>query len=113
MFLRSQAREVWENIYYNSVVADQGGEAETQEFLRLFMVPGMAHCHGGPGPDTFDALAALEQWVEEGVAPDQIVGTNLDTGMTRPLCPYPLVARWTGKGSTDDAANFTCKKPKK
>ncbi len=93
------------------MVADQGGEAETQEFLRLFMVPGMGHCSGGPGPGTFDALAALEQWVEEGVAPDQIVGANAGTGMTRPLCLYPQVAQYTGTGSTDEAENFVCANP--
>jgi feruloyl esterase len=93
------------------VVADQGGEAETQEFLRLFMVPGMGHCSGGPGPGTFDALAALEQWVEEGVAPEQMIGANMGSGITRPLCPYPQVAEYSGSGSTDDAENWSCVNP--
>jgi feruloyl esterase len=86
-----------------------GGAKRTDEFLRLFMVPGMLHCSGGPGPNTFDALGALERWVEQGQAPDMIVasGGALPT-RTRPLCPYPQVARHDGTGSTDDAANFVC-----
>ena len=88
--------------------------AETQAFFRLFMAPGMGHCRGGPGPDTFDALSALEAWVEEGRAPERIVAAKLAGGevvRTRPLCPYPQVARWDGAGSTDDAANFRCVTP--
>jgi feruloyl esterase len=86
----------------------------TQEFFRLFMVPGMGHCRGGPGPDRFDALSALEQWVEKDIAPKQIVASKLEDGevvRTRPLCPYPQVARWDGIGSTDDAASFACAVP--
>ena len=97
--------------YYQSVVATMGGAPETRDFARLFMVPGMMHCGGGPGPDAFDRLDVLEQWVERGVAPDQIVArhlTNGQTDMTRPLCPYPGIARWKGSGSTNDAANFVC-----
>ena len=88
--------------------------ADTREFFRLFMAPGMGHCAGGPGPNRFDALAALEQWVEEGQAPDRIVASRLTGGVvdrTRPLCPYPEIARWNGTGSTDDAANFVCVRP--
>ena len=69
------------------------------------------HCRGGPGPDQFDALSALEAWVEDGVAPDQIVASKVEDGevvRTRPLCPFPQTAQWTGSGSTDDAANFVC-----
>ena len=104
--------------YYQRVVseltdgeADATGLAEVQEFFRLFMVPGMGHCRGGPGPDQFDALSALEAWVEDGVAPDQIVASKVEDGevvRSRPLCPFPQVAEWTGSGSTDDAANFVC-----
>ena len=87
--------------YYEDVVKTLGGAEKTGEFFRLFMVPGMGHCGGGPGPDTFDALAALETWVEHGQAPRQIIASHL-TGTkvdrTRPLCPYPQVARWSGKG---------------
>ncbi len=86
----------------------------TQEFFRLFMVPGMGHCRGGPGPDRFDALTALEHWVEQDTAPERIIASKLEGGevvRTRPLCPYPQVARWNGTGSTDDAANFACAMP--
>ena len=88
--------------------------AETQDFFRLFMVPGMGHCRGGPGADQFDALTALERWVEQGIAPEQIVaarGVDDEVAWTRPLCPYPQVAQHTGTGNTDDAANFVCVAP--
>jgi len=72
----------------------------------------MQHCVGGPGPDHFDALAALEAWVEHGKAPAEIVAAHLTANgtpdRTRPLCPYPQVAKWRGTSSTDDAANFSC-----
>jgi feruloyl esterase len=100
--------------YYQSVVKAMGGAAKTQDFARLFMVPGMYHCGGGPGTDVFDKVGTLEQWVEKGVAPDKILASHLTNGvvdMTRPLCPYPQVAHWTGSGSTNDAANFTCVNP--
>ncbi|WP_044563078.1 tannase/feruloyl esterase family alpha/beta hydrolase [Azospirillum sp. B4] len=85
-------------------------------YFRLFMAPGMGHCFGGPGPNRFDAVTALRAWVERGKAPDRLVATKYaddrDTASpvlrTRPLCPYPSVARWTGKGSTDKAENFIC-----
>jgi feruloyl esterase len=75
------------------------------------MVPGMQHCAGGPGATTFDMVGALEQWVEKGVAPQQVVAQRIVAGKverTRPLCPYPQEAVWKGTGSTDDAANFSC-----
>lgn len=93
----------------------EGSHRKTQEFLRLFMVPGMQHCSGGPGPNTFDALGALEQWVEQGIAPDRIVASHATNGVvdrTRPLCPYPQVAVYGGQGSTDEAANFACRNPR-
>jgi feruloyl esterase len=74
----------------------------------------MGHCAGGPGPNTFDALAALESWVEKGVAPNKLIASHSTAGKvdrTRPLCAYPLVARHTGKGSIDEAANFACVAP--
>ena len=85
--------------------------AHTQSFFRLFMVPGMAHCAGGPGTSSFDMLGALENWVERGVAPEKVIAARIVDGVTtrtRPLCMYPAVARWSGQGSTDDAANFSC-----
>jgi feruloyl esterase len=107
--------------YFENVVSTLGGtkshdEAlrETEDFFRLFMVPGMGHCRGGSGPNTFDMVSALEQWVEHGVAPKQVLASHLTSGVvdrTRPLCPYPQSAQYTGMGSTDDAANFVCKLP--
>lgn len=97
--------------YYESVMAEQGGVDETTDFYRLFMAPGMAHCRGGPGPDRFDAVTAIERWVEDGVAPEQLVASKVVEGevtRSRPLCAFPQVARYTGSGSTDDAANFAC-----
>lgn len=82
-----------------------------QTFYRLFMAPGMAHCSGGTGPNTFDMQTALEQWVERGIAPEQIVATRSINGVvdrSRPLCPYPTVAVYNGKGDPNDAANFAC-----
>lgn len=101
--------------YYEGVTAKMGGAKNVQDFYRFFMAPGMGHCGGGYGPDSFDMVAALEQWVEHGKAPEKVIAAKMDKGVpvrTRPLCPYPQVARWTGQGSTDDAANFTCKTAK-
>jgi feruloyl esterase len=78
------------------------------------MVPGMGHCAGGEGPDTFDKIGMIEQWVEHGQAPAQIVASHRTAGKidrTRPLCPYPEVARYRGSGSIDDAVNFLCAAP--
>ena len=104
--------------YYESVAAavNQGRMdlGQTREFYRLFMVPGMQHCSGGPGTSRFDALAALEQWVEHNQAPEQILAAHVRAGQvdrTRPLCAYPQEAKYKGAGSTDDAANFTCAAP--
>jgi feruloyl esterase len=101
--------------YFDSVVKKMGGLEQTQDFYRLFMVPGMDHCSilPGKGPDQFDFLTVLENWVEKGEAPDQIIGEQLDKDKkevvrTRPMCPYPKFAKYKGTGSIDDAANFTC-----
>lgn len=99
--------------YYERVVATVG--KDSPDFVRLFMVPGMQHCGGGPGPNHFDALTALEQWVEDGIAPTRIVAFHMTDGAvdrTRPLCAYPEVAVYSGKGSTNDAANFSCAAPR-
>jgi feruloyl esterase len=85
---------------------------DVPSFYRLFMAPGMAHCAGGSGPNTFDMQAALEQWVERGVAPEQVVATRSTNGVVdrlRPLCVYPKVAVYSGKGDTNDAASFVCR----
>ena len=106
--------------YYHNVVTKMGKDAAG--FSRLYMVPGLQHCYGGPGPNTFGRTmaAALERWVEDGEAPAAIIATKYKTDgdpasgvvRTRPLCPYPQVARYKGTGSTDEAANFTCKEPR-
>ena len=97
--------------YYQSVLEAMGGTSRVQGSLRLFMVPGMAHCGGGEGTSRFDMLDALEHWVEKGEAPARIPAARVRDGKedrTRPLCPYPQVAVYKGTGSTDDAANFAC-----
>jgi hypothetical protein len=113
--------------YYQTVQAKMGAR-ETDTFTRLFMLPGVQHCDGGPGPSGFygadavksdarhDVNLAVERWVEDGVAPAQIVAAKFKTSAepasgvarTRPLCPFPQVARYKGTGSTDEAGNFTC-----
>ncbi len=105
--------------YYESALSFFGaGQArektlqDVQSFYRLFMAPGVGHCGGGTGPSTFDMQAALEQWVERGVAPDRVVATHAVNGVVdrlRPLCPYPQVAIYKGKGDTNDAVNFECR----
>ena len=112
--------------YYERVRARQGSQRATDDFFRLFMVPGMGHCAGGPGATHFgnqgapapvadadhDLLAALDRWVERGVAPERIVASRVVDGAvtrTRPLCPYPRRAVHRGSGSTDDAASFACR----
>jgi feruloyl esterase len=100
--------------YYEGMQKKMGGASATAEFARLFMVPGMGHCSGGTSPNRFDALAALEPWVEKGTPPERILAAQIAQGATvrtRPLCPYPQVAKWNGTGSSDDAANFTCRQP--
>lgn len=96
--------------YYSSVM-DAMGAAAVKDSYRLFMMPGMNHCSGGDGPDHFDSIEVIEQWVEQGKAPEQIIASHLRDGKvdrTRPLCPYPQVAAYTGTGSTDDSKNFVC-----
>ncbi len=96
--------------YFNSVVERLGPDVVGTS-IQLFMVPGMNHCQGGAGPDTFDRMAAIQEWVEHGRAPSRIVASRLVDGKvvrTRPLCSFGQVARWTGTGSTDDAASFAC-----
>jgi feruloyl esterase len=98
--------------YYEQAVATNG--PETADFFRLFMVPGMAHCGGGIGPDRYDAMTAMIDWVEKGQAPASMLASRVvdkQTVRTRPLCPYPQVARYSRQGSIDDATNFSCVKP--
>jgi feruloyl esterase len=98
--------------YYERVRDRQGSQQEIDRFFRLFMVPGMGHCAGGTGATSFDALAALDAWVEKGLPPDRMIASRVIDGAvvrTRPLCPYPQRAVYAGAGSTDDAANFVCR----
>jgi Tannase and feruloyl esterase len=116
--------------YYNSVIAKMG-QRDVDSFVRLYMAPGVQHCDGGPGPDSYGEVgdlkfndpstsldAALEQWVEKGDAPSTIIAskfTNEDrqqATMTRPLCPYPQLAKYKGSGDTNNATNFSCEKQK-
>jgi feruloyl esterase len=101
--------------YYDNVVRTMGGREQTDQFFRLFMIPGMYHCSGGPGADPRDNMfAAIENWVENGAAPDQLVATHATNGTvdrTRPIYPYPKVARYSGRGSPDDAASFIAVEP--
>jgi len=102
--------------YYNSVVDTMGGAAKTANNVRLFLEPGMGHCGGGEGPNQFDKVGALEQWVEHHQAPEKIIASHSANGKvdrTRPLCPYPQVAQYKGSGSIDDAQNFVCKEGSK
>jgi feruloyl esterase len=109
--------------YYDSVLAHFGRDrkeharalSDVQSFYRLYMAPGMAHCSGGTGPNSFDMQTAIELWVETGKAPEEIVATHSINGVvdrSRPLCPYPTVAVYKGKGDTNDAANFVCRDSK-
>ena len=95
--------------YYESVLNKMG--KNQSDWMRLFMAPGMGHCGGGPGVNTFDSIGTLEKWVEKGVAPDTMLGTGAQ-GMTRPLCPYPQAAEYKGSGDLKDASNWSCKAPR-
>ena len=124
--------------YYERVTKQMGGVKQTQDFYRLFMAPGMAHCTGGAGPNKFgqsgggsvgplvagstavdDVVKALERWVEEGVAPDQLIATKYTNDVItepalsrRPLCPYPQVQTYKGSGDPNIASSFSCVAPK-
>jgi pimeloyl-ACP methyl ester carboxylesterase len=98
--------------WYDAMNAQMGSNA--QDFARMYVVPGMAHCSGGPATDSFDMLAQLVDWVEKGTTPDSVPATASNPGYfgvtarTRPLCPYPKQTRYKGSGDINDAANFTC-----
>ncbi|HMF79267.1 MAG TPA: tannase/feruloyl esterase family alpha/beta hydrolase [Bryobacteraceae bacterium] len=99
--------------YYTAVTSRYN--KQVSNFYRLFMLPGMAHCSGGPGPDNFDPLSAVVKWVEQGSAPNELIATKYTANqpprtvlLQRPVCPYPEIARYKGTGSTNEAASFTC-----
>jgi feruloyl esterase len=96
--------------YYNELLSTMS-RRKVAEGVRLFMVPGMGHCGGGDGPNEFDMLAALEQWREHGKAPNEVLASQRNEGRvtrTRPLCPYPQIAKYKGSGSVDRAESFAC-----
>jgi pimeloyl-ACP methyl ester carboxylesterase len=97
--------------YFERVIAATGGQRQVDQFARLFLAPGVGHCGGGDGPSPVGLFEQLVAWVEKKVAPDTVRATRRKTDgteMSRPLCAYPKTAKWTGKGSTDDAANYSC-----
>ena len=100
---------------YDQAVAANGGVDKTFSDMRLFMLPGMNHCGGGEGPNTFDKMGVLTDWVEKGKAPDSIVASHANSqgyvDRTRPLCPYPQQAKYKGAGNINDAENFVCAAP--
>jgi feruloyl esterase len=96
-------------LYYESVLSKMG--KNQGDFTRLFMVPGMAHCRGGDGPNTFDTIGTMEAWREKGVTPTQMTAFNPQSGSTRPLCSYPQYAKYKGTGNLKDAANWVCAAP--
>jgi tannase/feruloyl esterase len=118
-------------IHYYDEVVSRVGRRNADVFVRLYLAPGVQHCAGGPGPDAFGQMdewssdepthtlrVALEQWVEKGAAPSRVIASKFagegparKTTMTRPLCPYPLEARYVGKGDANDAASFACARP--
>jgi hypothetical protein len=98
--------------FYQALTKDVGTRRASED-VRLFMVPGMGHCGGGSGPSSVDMLGAIDQWVQTGKAPEQLVASNPpgQPARTRPLCSYPKVAKYTGHGDTDEAQNFRCDAP--
>ena len=95
--------------YYKSLEETNSGAEKVASWSRIFLVPGMAHCGGGPSLDQFDMLSAVVSWVEKGTAPDSVIATGQAfPGRSRPLCAYPKHAQYTGSGDTQDASNFRC-----
>jgi feruloyl esterase len=108
------AESPYRTIQYYQGLRRHTGRRQVEDYARLFMAPGMNHCGGGTGPNKFDALTALEHWVEDGQAPAWIVASQVQASgatRTRPLCPFPQHAAYLGTGSPDDAANFVCAGP--
>jgi pimeloyl-ACP methyl ester carboxylesterase len=96
------------SVAYYQAAQNTMGEAATRDFYRFFPVPGMFHCSGGPGCGNVDWLSAVREWVENGKAPEMLIGARADNKRTRPICAWPATAKYKGNGSIDEAANFTC-----
>ena len=96
-------------LYYDNLKSKMGKNQD--DWARLFMVPGMGHCRGGDGPHTFDLIGTMEAWREKSVAPAQMTGFNPQSGLSRPLCPYPQFAKYKGTGNMKDASNWACTAP--
>ena len=98
--------------YYVRLAAD---DAAARDYARLYMLPGVLHCAGGPGPDRVDWVEAIRAWVEDGRAPERLLATKLgeddEVAMTRPVCPYPQVAVYDGSGDPNDEGSFACAIP--
>jgi feruloyl esterase len=94
--------------YYESVVKFMGGRKQTEDFFRLFLIPGVHHGGGGPGYTVFDAMSALENWAEKGLAPDKLIASRKDQlgESFRPVYPYPILARYSGAGDPKEADSF-------
>jgi feruloyl esterase len=97
-------------VWYYEKVLDKMGKSQS-DWMRLFMAPGMGHCGGGPGVNTFDSIGTLETWVEKGTAPNTMLGTGAQ-GFTRPMCPYPQYAEYKGSGDLKDGSNWACTAPR-
>ncbi len=92
--------------YFRNVA---GAAPDAADNVRLFLAPGVYHCGGGPGPDQFDLLGALDQWVKTGKPPQTLLATKVDAKISRPLCPYPAMPHYKGSGDPDAAASFECR----
>jgi len=95
--------------YYEGVMKAMGGRKQTEDFFRLFLVPGVHHGGGGPGFTEFDSMTALENWVEKGQVPKKLIAGHLSNGVverTRPVFPYPVLAHYAGKGDPKQADSF-------
>jgi feruloyl esterase len=101
----------WDTVGYQQRLNVAHGFQASAQFARTFIVPGMNHCAGGPATDRFDALSAIVDWVENGHAPQRIEarGSAVLHDETRPLCPWPLVARYRGAGAVNESANYACR----
>jgi feruloyl esterase len=99
------------SVEYFEKVVNRFGRGAVGKSIQLYMAPGVNHCQGGNGPDQFDKMAPVEQWITTGSAPARIIASRVTGGIvdrTRPLCPYGQVAQWDGRNSTNDASSFAC-----